>query len=71
VTRIKEYREAVQQGTVVSAVYLGDRTYIRIAIEGVAAPVLSCLSGLPNADQFYEGRAVWVDLTGEHTAIAE
>jgi spermidine/putrescine ABC transporter ATP-binding subunit len=52
------------QARIVSADYLGDRTYVRVAVDGLAAPLLSCLFGLPNADDFTPGRLVWVEPAG-------
>ena len=58
------------RGTILSAAYLGDRTYVRIATPGAARPILCCVSGLSNADEYTEGRVVWFDLSGDMTIIA-
>jgi ABC-type Fe3+/spermidine/putrescine transport system ATPase subunit len=59
------------QGRVATSVYLGDRTYISVLVDGVTTPILACVSGVPDASQFYKGRMVWVELSGEATVIAD
>jgi ABC-type Fe3+/spermidine/putrescine transport system ATPase subunit len=49
--------------------YLGDRTYIRVAVAGLAAPLLSCQFGSSNAGRFPVGSPVWISLSGEHAAM--
>jgi spermidine/putrescine transport system ATP-binding protein len=58
-------------GRVATATYLGDRTYVGVAVDGVATPILACLSGLSDAAEFYQGRPVWVDFSRELTVIAD
>jgi len=59
------------QGRVATATYLGDRTYVSVVVDGVTTPILACLSGLSDAEAFYEGRSVWVEFSREVTVIAD
>jgi len=58
-------------GQVLSSVYLGDRTYIRIAVNSTAEPLLACVSGLHDAAEFYAGRAVHVEFSSSAAVILD
>jgi spermidine/putrescine ABC transporter ATP-binding subunit len=70
-TDLAGHTSRAMQGRVATATYLGDRTYVSVVVDGMTTPILACLSGLSDADQFCKGRPVWVEFSREVTVIAD
>ena len=57
-------------GRIINSTYLGDRTFVSVLVEGLDAPVLASISGLPQGEPPYPERQVSLQFTREATVIA-
>ena len=67
--REDELAAGSRRARVASTAYLGDRTYVRVLLEGNSTPILVCLAGLSNTEEFSTGKAVWVVFPREVTVM--
>jgi ABC-type Fe3+/spermidine/putrescine transport system ATPase subunit len=59
------------RGTVAGTTYLGERTYVALDIAGLAQAMTACILAQPTGSPLTAGSAVWLDLCGEVTIVAD